>query len=180
MSDNHQVRTNSCLLFRQDKEGNSLVGKCPLHNEHRGAAFVLFDDVHWKCFGKCEKSGDVIDLEQALGGGTLAEAAERLGAQRVQQLGSRPEAPKEEAGPIISMENPFGLRYRMSCQEISQCVDAATRLARDTSQIEEGGRVAGVETRYRPQSSSRTVAWRRWRRPSVLFVRKRMQTSLAS
>jgi CHC2 zinc finger len=60
------------------QSGGSLVGKCPLHSEHQGAAFVVFDDARWKCFGKCGKSGDVIDLEQALRGGTLAEAAERL------------------------------------------------------------------------------------------------------
>jgi hypothetical protein len=60
------------------RSSGSLVGKCPLHDEHHGAAFVVFDDGHWKCFGKCGKSGDVIDLEQALGGGTLTDAAGRL------------------------------------------------------------------------------------------------------
>jgi CHC2 zinc finger len=63
------------------RSGGSLVGKCPLHNEHHGDAFVVFDDGHWRCFGKCGKSGDVVDLEQALRGGTLAEAAGRLGAE---------------------------------------------------------------------------------------------------
>jgi CHC2 zinc finger len=59
------------------KSGERLVGKCPIHNETNGSAFVVRDG-RWKCFGKCNRSGDVIDLEQALGGGTLAEAAERL------------------------------------------------------------------------------------------------------
>jgi len=48
----------------------------------------------WRCFGKCRKSGDVTDLEQALYGGTRAEAAARLGAQRAcEQL---PKASKQE------------------------------------------------------------------------------------
>jgi 5S rRNA maturation endonuclease (ribonuclease M5) len=118
------------------RSGGSLVGKCPLHNEHHGEAFVVFDDGHWRCFGKCQKSGDVTDLEQALGGGTRAEAAERLGAQRIQQTHRRARVPKQEPAPIITRENPFGLPYRMTSEERRLCVEAATRLLNTDSAIE--------------------------------------------
>ena len=62
--------------IRLRRPGGALVSRCPLHNERHGEAFVVFDDGRWHCFGKCGKSGDVTDLEQALGGGTRAEAAE--------------------------------------------------------------------------------------------------------
>lgn len=35
------------------------VYKCPLHHETKGASLVVYED-HWQCFGKCQKSGDVI------------------------------------------------------------------------------------------------------------------------
>jgi len=108
------------------RSGGSLVGKCPLHHERHGAAFVVFGYGRWKCFGKCQKSGDVIDLEQAIGGGTLADAANRLGAQLIQQ--HRQKSRKQEPNPIITNENPFGLPYRMSDDERRVCVDCATRL----------------------------------------------------
>jgi len=118
------------------RSGGSLVGKCPLHQETHGAAFVAFDDGHWHCFGKCGKSGDVIDLEQALGGGTLAEAAERLGSERTQNVKQSPKAPKQETAPTITKENPFGLPYRMTDDERRLCVEAATRLLTAESAIE--------------------------------------------
>jgi DNA primase len=85
------------------RSGGSFVGKCPLHNEHHGEAFVVFDDGHWRCFGKCQKSGDVTDLEQALGGGTRAEAAARLGAERTQSIRPLPKAEPEPVKPIYEL-----------------------------------------------------------------------------
>src|SRR5258708_8540759 len=43
--------------------------------------FTVWPDNHYHCFG-CGAHGDVTDLEQARRGGTRAEAAERLGAER--------------------------------------------------------------------------------------------------
>ena len=68
--------------IKLQKSGDRLVGKCPIHDESNGQAFVVRDG-RWRCFGKCDRSGDVIDLEQALSGGTLAEAAERLGSSHI-------------------------------------------------------------------------------------------------
>lgn len=114
--------------------GGSLVGKCPMHGEVNGAAFVVFNDGHWKCFGKCQKSGDVIDLEQALGGGTLAEAAERLGA--VYQAAPLMRAPRVQTEKLVpTRDNPFAIPYRMTDPELRVCVEAAERLLRNKTAI---------------------------------------------
>jgi CHC2 zinc finger/Toprim-like len=63
------------------RSGSNYVGRCPLHGEVKGDAFVVFDDRHWRCFGKCQRGGDVLDLDQALYGGTKQEAAQRLGGE---------------------------------------------------------------------------------------------------
>ena len=63
------------IVLRESR--GALVGRCPIPGETIALAFVVSGD-HWRCVGRGNKSGDVIDLEQALGGGTRAEAAERL------------------------------------------------------------------------------------------------------
>lgn len=46
--------------------GNTLSGKCPLHNEQHGRSFAVWvDSQRWRCFGKCGIGGDVIDLARA-------------------------------------------------------------------------------------------------------------------
>jgi hypothetical protein len=60
------------------RTGNKLIGKCPIHQEQHGASFVVFPDGKWHCFGKCQTSGDVIDLERAIGGGNIKDAIQRL------------------------------------------------------------------------------------------------------
>lgn len=45
--------------------GNLLTGKCPLHQEQRGRSFVVWTDSQtWRCFGRCNTGGDVIQLVQ--------------------------------------------------------------------------------------------------------------------
>lgn len=44
-------------------QGDQLKARCPLHGERTGFAFVVWRrDQRWKCFGKCNAGGDVIDL----------------------------------------------------------------------------------------------------------------------
>ena len=41
----------------------TLSGKCPFHGEIKGRALVIFTDSQtWRCYGKCQDSGDVISL----------------------------------------------------------------------------------------------------------------------
>jgi CHC2 zinc finger len=109
--------------------GGSLVGKCPLHHEHHGEAFVVFTDGHWRCFGKCGKSGDVIDLEQALGGGTLAEAAARLGVARPTTCHSVATG-TPRLGPDIDGIEPCSERYLRRIAKVRQIPPEGLRLAR--------------------------------------------------
>jgi Protein of unknown function (DUF3987)/CHC2 zinc finger len=67
---------NAGIEIRQS--GERWMGRCPIHDEQTGEAFVIYPDDRWQCFGRCSKQGDVIDLEKELHGGTLAEAARRL------------------------------------------------------------------------------------------------------
>jgi Protein of unknown function (DUF3987)/CHC2 zinc finger len=60
------------------QSGKNWAGRCPIHDEQNGEAFVIYPDDRWQCFGACSRQGDVIDLEKELHGGTLAEAARRL------------------------------------------------------------------------------------------------------
>ena len=42
--------------------GNVLTGACPLH-EGSGKEFVIWTDIQeWKCYGRCQTGGDLIDL----------------------------------------------------------------------------------------------------------------------
>jgi hypothetical protein len=76
------------------RSARTWIGRCPIHRERNGASFVVWGDQRWSCFGKCSKSGDVVDLERALGGGSVGEAVERLGGQ-LQPLVEPPEEPKD-------------------------------------------------------------------------------------
>lgn len=65
--------------IRLKRSGRFLIGKCPIHQERSGEAFTIDPEAQrWRCRGKCSRGGDVIDLEQALGGGTPMEATARL------------------------------------------------------------------------------------------------------
>ena len=55
------------------------VGKCPLHGERHGEAFSIKGN-RWRCFGKCQDQGDIVDLVEKLDGISCREALERLGA----------------------------------------------------------------------------------------------------
>jgi hypothetical protein len=66
-------------LFRA---GRRVRGECPLCGASKGkkaaGAFSAEPSIgRWNCFG-CGEHGDVVDLERALRGGSLREAAERL------------------------------------------------------------------------------------------------------
>ena len=59
--------------------GDYLSGACPLHGETHGESFVVFPRTRrWSCYGKCDRHGDVVDLEAALTGASIGDAARRL------------------------------------------------------------------------------------------------------
>jgi 5S rRNA maturation endonuclease (ribonuclease M5) len=65
------------------QSGSRWLGKCPIHSEQHGEAFVIEGD-RWTCFGKCQMRGDVVDFVEAMDGLSRSEALERLGAEKVE------------------------------------------------------------------------------------------------
>jgi hypothetical protein len=139
--------------FELRRSGNRWVGKCPLHNELNGEAFVIHPDEKWQCYGKCGRSGDVTDLEQALYGGTLAEAAARLGAMApigasttvsvsMLPIGNA-EIPRfvvsnqefdsrvRQSRTLPTASNPLALPYVLTAEEIQRCQRYALRILQD-------------------------------------------------
>ena len=51
--------------------------KCPFHQERKGYSLVVYAD-HWRCFGKCGDSGDVIGWLMRYHQLSFQQACERL------------------------------------------------------------------------------------------------------
>lgn len=61
------------------RSGQHLQGKCPVHSETQGGSFTVWpEENRWRCFGKCARGGDVVDLHAALSGMPLKDAARHL------------------------------------------------------------------------------------------------------
>ena len=62
------------------RKGNEFRGRCPIHNGNSPDSFAVYPDTgRWHCYSECGRGGDVIDLEQLLGGGgNITEVIARL------------------------------------------------------------------------------------------------------
>jgi hypothetical protein len=107
-----------------------LRARCPIHQERHGMAFAIYPDGHWWCFGKCNRGGDIVDLDRERLGGEPLEAARRI---REMNLGEPlPISECDDDRPsdiIITPENPLGLPYLLSKAEREICANCARRLA---------------------------------------------------
>jgi hypothetical protein len=152
-------KLNPLLEYCQDhgfelrRSGNRWIGKCLLHNELNGEAFVIHPDQKWQCYGKCGRSGDVTDLEQALRGGTLAEAAARLdGMSAVADNTSVPVA-KTPIGVIEIPRivptacNPLALPYILTAHEMQECQRYTLQLLQDHEYLERVAKVRQWQAR---------------------------------
>jgi hypothetical protein len=120
------------------RSGNRWVGKCPLHNEQEGEAFVIHPDQKWECYGKCGRQGDVVDLEMLLFGGTVAEAARRLDDGEAGNVIDFPVV-RPGAKPNLSptRDNPLALPYILSDGESRDCQRFSVRLLEDRAYMEQ-------------------------------------------
>jgi CHC2-type zinc finger protein len=130
-------------LHRNGASGE-LVGLCPLHQEKTPSFHVYPDDNHFHCYG-CGAHGDVTDLEQELRGGTHADAAARLGAERLHNVKRRePPIPRaRRTQPPHERPNLSRLRKatRAELQQIadSRKIDSrAVELAQDLGTLRVG------------------------------------------
>ena len=67
------------------KSGDKLRGKCPIHGGHNRRQFVVWPESSpggaggsWRCFGSCQRSGDMIQLVALLQGISNFEAAHEI------------------------------------------------------------------------------------------------------
>jgi CHC2 zinc finger/Toprim-like len=125
------------------RTSNRWIGKCPLHDERNGTAFVIHPDEKWQCYGKCGRQGDVIDLERELHGGTITEAARRLdgntpvGVNPALCVSIPPIGGMEIPRLVPTKENPFAFPYILSDQEIGDCHRFRVRLLADRPYMEQ-------------------------------------------
>ena len=108
---------------------NTSIGRCPIHQEKSGAAFAVYSDGHWWCFGKCNRGGDVIDLDRELNGGELIDAVKRIRAMNLGEplpLDSCSDC--DAIQTAITPDNPFGLQRQLSDKEQAFALNCAHRL----------------------------------------------------
>lgn len=81
------------------RAGREYRSACPICGSGAKSrnAFSIKDD-RWRCYGACDDHGDVVDLEQKLGGGTPMEAVTRLLGGDMPAREARP-APAKADGP---------------------------------------------------------------------------------
>jgi hypothetical protein len=129
---------------------NTLIGRCPIHQEKHGMAFAVYAGRRWQCFGKCARGGDVIDLDSALNGGELSDAVKRIRDMNLGQPVPLSEYDPGEATPIvITCDNPLGLPYFLSGREREICASCAHRLARSYYWL------------------SQVATWKGWKRETI-------------
>jgi hypothetical protein len=112
------------------RQSGNLVGLCPLHVED-SPSFTIFPDHHYHCFG-CGAHGDVVDLEQALGGGTRGDAVRRLGEVPVAYTrpttatASKAEPERKQFHPDLSGPSPDDLKVISALRSINvECLEIA-------------------------------------------------------
>ena len=132
------------IELHRDGASGELVSLCPLHPEKTPSFHVYPDDSHYHCYG-CGAHGDVTDLEQALGGGTRAEAAARLGAERVHDVKRREPAISRARKAQVPHEGPDLSRLRTATRaELEQIAHSrnidprAVQLAQDMGTLRVG------------------------------------------
>ena len=114
------LEARGVVLRRNSREGN-FKALCPLHKE-KTPSFYVSADGYFYCFG-CGARGDVVDLEAALTGKTVVEAAVSLGAANI---GAQIAKPK-------SVTNPQP--YTLTDEEQRRMEAGARRLADDEELI---------------------------------------------
>lgn len=74
-----QILSERGLLTGFRRTQDRLTGPCPLHGGDNPSAFVIrLAQNRWRCFTRCDSSGDVLDLLCRLEGGGPFDAARRL------------------------------------------------------------------------------------------------------
>jgi CHC2 zinc finger len=133
------------------RSGGTWTGRCPIHQERNGRSFVVWGDRRWSCLGKCQRGGDVIDLERALGGGSVRDAIARLsGSLPPLVLPSGSQEPREQQA-----RKP----WRWSAELRAGRDDELRSLARDREISIEACRLAESRGLLRFLDTREGIAW---------------------
>lgn len=90
------------LLRGFRRSGDRLTGPCPLHNgDNKDAFVILVSQNRWRCFTRCDTSGDVLDVLAVLDGVGPYEAARGLLSRPIRN------APAPEPVPAPPSFVPF-------------------------------------------------------------------------
>jgi len=103
LKETHDLR----VIVEQDlgpapmRGGQALLWRCPFHQERKGYSLAVWAD-GFRCFGKCQTSGDVFDWLQRYRGLTFREAIQALGEapRSAPTITSNRSAPPSEPPPI--------------------------------------------------------------------------------
>jgi len=69
------------------RQGAVLKERCPFHHEQHGEALTVWEaEGKWRCFGKCDAGGDVIEALMRLDELDFRTACERLGGRAAESL----------------------------------------------------------------------------------------------
>jgi CHC2 zinc finger len=122
-------RFTSIELF---PSGDRYKGRCPLHSETHGFAFVVDPKTgHWKCFGKCDASGNVVELAWRLWGKAQGKNRHQVARELAGMI-------EQETGKKFPGDISTGKRG--SCETVlpkpSPVIEAAPKLAADHSEQE--------------------------------------------
>ena len=94
------------------KLGGRLQGKCPLHNEQHGEAFVIEGD-RWSCLGKCQQSfRDVVDFVMEKDHLSRVDALTALGAENVDYAPIESAPKPEPVAPTPLTPEEINIRMR--------------------------------------------------------------------
>ena len=115
------------------ESGKRLVGRCPIHQERNGEAFVVWPESgKWLCSGKCfgewPRGGDIEDLMVAMSGISRDEARSRLRGNvgELTQIIRAPKTPESIPGP--TPENPLFLPYIPTDEDKAYMCQCSERL----------------------------------------------------
>ncbi|MFO1437330.1 MAG: DUF3987 domain-containing protein [Verrucomicrobiaceae bacterium] len=117
------------LLKRQ---GAVLKGRCPFHHEQHGEALTVWEaEGKWRCFGKCDAGGDVIEALMRLDELDFRTACERLGGRASESL-PPPRAEPVKAKPKAESLTPaqaakLAAAARALGEHEAQCAKIAKR-----------------------------------------------------
>lgn len=160
------------------RQGAVLKGRCPFHHEQHGEALTVWEaESKWRCFGKCDAGGDVIEALMRLDELDFRTACERLGGRalellpppRAEPVKAKPKAESltpAQAARLAAAARALG-EHEVQCAKIAKrrgwLVDTVRGLALDGHLGLHEGKLAflyghGLKLRWQ-EKGERRISW---------------------